>query len=249
MLIDRIKLAKKLAGQMVLSVTRKAAVLASGRSPVTSTCQIPALRAKYDAIGLDPTRGVFVEIGGYDGETHSNTAFLADQGWRGVYVEPIPDFCRQIKARHWLNDVVVEPMAAGDARGRATMHQMGPLTTRSEDTRDAFRGLSWSAAFAARSREVQVHMDTLSAILERNRVPRSFDLMVVDVEGAEEQIIADLLASAWRPRALVIELLDAFPGFENFPETRSSAQRTRVALTQDGYRAHYVDELNTIFVR
>lgn len=43
------------------------------------------------------------QVGGFDGESFSNTATLADLGWTAHYVEPIPDFAAQCENRHRHN--------------------------------------------------------------------------------------------------------------------------------------------------
>src|SRR5471032_2499694 len=91
----------------IKGICRKIAVVLTGRSAVSASCQIPGLRRKYGELGLNPRAGIFVEIGAFDGEAFSNTSFLADQGWRGLYVEPIPEYCRRTRQRHFLNDVSI----------------------------------------------------------------------------------------------------------------------------------------------
>src|SRR5947209_8265810 len=80
-------------------------------------CQIPMLADIYMQHFGYKTNGTFVEVGAYDGESISNTVFLADIGWEGVYVEPIPEHARQAEIRHAGNDVKVFTVAAGDDEG------------------------------------------------------------------------------------------------------------------------------------
>ena len=40
---------------------------------------------------LGPNPGYFIEIGGFDGVTLSNTYLLEQQGWSGLLVEPLPE--------------------------------------------------------------------------------------------------------------------------------------------------------------
>src|SRR5919198_879458 len=41
-------------------------------------------------------RGIFVELGAFDGLNQSNTAWLeAKRGWRGILIEPIPEAYEQ----------------------------------------------------------------------------------------------------------------------------------------------------------
>ena len=152
-------------------------------------------------------------MGAFDGESYSNTSFLADQGWRGVYVEPIPRYFWRMKLRHAFNNVKGENVGIGDASGNSEIKVMGPLSTMNKATAEYYEELSWAKPLARNARTVTIRTEPLEVVLARNDVPHNFNLMVVDVEGGEEMIIRSLLASAWRPRVLIIELCDVHPDF------------------------------------
>src|SRR3982751_5457549 len=94
---------------------------------VSPTCQIPTLAFLYELFFGRRHDGVFVEIGAFDGYTYSNTSCLADAGWRGCYIEPVPssaDACRQ---RHAGNPrIEVAQLAIGAAAGQTTLSVGGP---------------------------------------------------------------------------------------------------------------------------
>jgi FkbM family methyltransferase len=229
-------------------VSRKAQVAARGHSPVPKSCQIPNVRRLYQALGLSATDGVFAEIGGFDGETFSNTSFLADQGWRGLYVEPIQQLCTSIRARHFLNRVTVECAAIGAAAGSTPLHVMGALSTSSNETKEAYAAIDWARGATMAARSIVVPTRTLGDVLSRHRIPEKFDLMVIDVEGGEEAVVRDLLASPWRPNVLIAELNDIHPDFTPFPGLQASAAATRRMILDDRYRQYFADMINTVFV-
>ena len=79
--------------------------------------------------------GTFVEIGAYDGESFSNTSGLADIGWTGHYVEPIPAFAAACAARHSANPAVtVHTLCVGERDGETvSLSPAGPFTSAVED--------------------------------------------------------------------------------------------------------------------
>lgn len=224
-------------------------MLTRGRSKVAQSCQIPDLRQHYQALGLPDRNGQFVEIGGYDGESWSNTSFLADQGWRGVYVEPIPEFARRIRLRHLFNKVTVERVAVGNEEKEIAIAQMGSLTTVNAATEQAYESIEWAKGATEAKKKVVVPMRTLETVLGRNHVPLDFELLVVDVEGAEEPIIDGLLASRWRPRVIIVELVDRHADFADHAEIVGSHAAVRARTRAAGYTEHFSDLINTIFVR
>lgn len=230
-------------------LVRKIAARSSGRSPVSRSCQIPGLREIYDRLGLSATAGTFVEVGGFDGESFSNTSFLADQGWRGIYVEPIPHFCATIRRRHFLNRVTVEPVAIDAAGGRKEFNLMGSLSTGSQETRQAYAGIRWAKGSVARAQTVVVDCEPLATVLARNAIPHDFELMVIDVEGAEEPIVEELLASPWRPKVLIVELIDQHADFAQYTGLVASSRNVRRRLAEHGYGEVFADAVNTVFAR
>ncbi|MFT5223002.1 MAG: hypothetical protein ACI867_001312, partial [Glaciecola sp.] len=56
---------------------------------VEPTCQIVDLAGLLGVIFGEKTDGFFVEVGGFDGVTHSNVTALAKAGWSGVVIEPV----------------------------------------------------------------------------------------------------------------------------------------------------------------
>lgn len=230
-----------------LGFENKRTVIGSGESPVSSTCQIPNLRNLYGELGLQPRSGTFVEIGAYDGESFSNTAFLADQGWRGLYIEPIPVYCAKTRWRHIFNRVTTEPCAISSEAGRANILMMDALTSLSELARESYLQISWARERAEAANKVEVRTKRMTEVLARRRIPKDLELMVIDVEGAEELIVTQLVESDWRPKVLIVELCDLHPDFRSSVAMQESASRSRHALLDAGYREHWADAINTVF--
>ena len=76
-------------------------------------CQIPNLDKIYYKYFGEISTGFFVEVGAFDGESVSNTSFLADSGWKGIYIEPILDYYIQCSNRHQKNNVIVSNLSVG----------------------------------------------------------------------------------------------------------------------------------------
>lgn len=231
------------------ALSGKLGALLTGSSAVSRSCQIGGLREKYAELGLKPGAGLFVEVGAFDGEDFSNTSFLADQGWRGLYVEPVPKFAALARRRHALNKVTVEQVAVTNEPGEMTIHVMGALTTGDLANVEALKSVDWARDHAEHCEAITVRTDTLEALLTRNAVPHDFDLMVVDIEGAEKPVIDQLLASPWRPSVLIVELVDHHPNFTGMPQVCEDHREIRRVMAAAGYGEFYVDEINSVFRR
>lgn len=249
MIIEIAREARLLARMVLRAIKGRASVMSTGEAPVSDSCQLPDVRNKLRGLGLPDRKGMFVEVGGFDGDSFSNTSFLADQGWTGVYIEPVPKFYRLLRARHVFNKVHGENCGIASGHGTAVISMMGALSTMNEATAEAYQTISWAQAEARAKTELTIETRPISDVLAKNEVPTDFELMVVDVEGGEEPIIVDLLQTCWRPRVLIIELCDVHPDFKDKPMLVASHARVRDMLIKTGYTESYVDEINTIFHR
>lgn len=212
-----------------------------------SDCQVRGLDAIYNAAFGNLKRGVFVEVGAYDGQFVSNTSFLADLGWRGVYVEPIPQFAAACAKRHQRNpDVTVVNAAVGKAAGTTELHLAGVLSTKNENFYSAYRNISWAKKLLSH-RKVTAPVVTLNDLLDEHKVPDGFELLVVDVEGGEPDVFAGFDLTRWKPKMLIIELEDHHPDFMKIESIREPIAQLRRYILGAGYTEVYVDAINTIF--
>jgi FkbM family methyltransferase len=212
-----------------------------------SDCQVRGLDAIYNAAFGNLKRGVFVEVGAYDGQFVSNTCFLADLGWRGVYVEPIPQFAAACAKRHQRNpDVTVVNAAVGKAAGTTELHLAGVLSTKNENFYSAYRNISWAKKLLSH-RKVTAPVVTLNDLLDEHKVPDGFELLVVDVEGGEPDVFAGFDLTRWKPKMLIIELEDHHPDFMKIESIREPIAQLRRYILGAGYTELYVDAINTIF--
>jgi hypothetical protein len=92
----------------------------------------PALHdmdGKLDRI-IDRDRGFFVEAGGFDGYTASNTCYLERfRGWRGLLVEPMPELATQARRNRPAANVVQCALVGSDYGESSTTMEFGDLMT------------------------------------------------------------------------------------------------------------------------
>jgi len=218
----------------------------TGYYKVNADCQIPHLDWLYEKYFGQINDGFFVEVGAYDGEYVSNTCALADMGWRGLYVEPVPEFFEKCRARHAGNaGVRVDNMAIGPCKGEVAITLAGPLSSIDRQTTEIFKGLAWAKSLVS-DRRIPVSQDTLDAYLSQRGVQPGFELLVVDVEGYEAEVMSGFDLSVWQPVMIIIELHDQNMEYR---ETMEKNERLAVSLDRAGYVAAYKDFTNTVYVR
>lgn len=179
-------------------------------------------------------RGFYIDIGAQDPVVDSVSLAFYNKGWRGVHVEPMPQYASKLQAAR-PDETVLQVAVSSDA---------GPLSFfEFKDT-----GLSTADINIARRHkesgyecvESQTAVITLDEVLERNAAP-AVHWMKVDVEGFEASVIASWQRSGVRPWIVLIE--------STLPATRSPSHfEWEPLILAKGYRFAYFDGLNRFYV-
>jgi len=189
--------------------------------------------------------GFFVEVGAFDGVTSSNSIGLVRRGWGGVAVEPNDSSAEQCRENYRpYPNVSVEQVAIGQ-RGQRTLvlRSAGTLSSSSLEMNELYQRLHWSKP--ALTEDIQkVKCIALDELLERYS-PNEIDLLVVDVEGTEEDVFAGFSIDKWRPKVIVVELTENHPDFLIFKSSDSAVYRF---ILNSNYVVAYKDSINTVFV-
>jgi FkbM family methyltransferase len=226
------------------------------RSPVIEytvdkECQVENLPAIYKHVFGVRNTGYFVEVGAMDGQSHSNTCGLADMGWNGLYIEATADYARKCYDRHRKNKVQVLRRAISDHTGTLRLHRANALTTADALTEDAYAAMDWSRGSLHHEYE-DVPCTTLDQTLVEFKAPTGFDLLVIDVEGHEQQVLDGFSIDVWRPKMIIIEIQDEHPEFLALPnaaEFVARSKRLRTIIEAAGYSLLYKNMINSVYVR
>jgi FkbM family methyltransferase len=217
------------------------------RYKVSKTCQIPNLDQIYYKYFGELHKGYFVEIGAFDGETVSNTSCLSDCGWKGIYVEPVLEHYVKCLNRHLKNDIVVVNVAVGLEEGIQDIYCSGLLTTLDKNQSEMTSRMKvFNYPEFTKSVCYQMKLETL---LKKYNVSKNFDLLVVDVEGKEREVLESFSLNEWRPKMMIIELVDYHDEFKNnFQTAVEESKKIRSYIQGNNYSEIYRDHINTIFI-
>jgi FkbM family methyltransferase len=162
---------------------------------------------------LDQDGGFFVEAGGNDGFTQSNTYWLERfRGWRGILVEPMQELFEECRDERPDATVVRAALVPSDFDGDTVRMRFADLmSTVSGTHEDADRTelgtiTGWRDAY-----EAEVPARTLSSILDETGAPE-VDLLSLDVEGYEPSVLRGLDLDRHAPRWILVEVHDIAAG-------------------------------------
>lgn len=181
---------------------------------------------------------VYVEVGANEPRNMSLTASLYDMGWHGLLVEADPDLAA-VLASERPRDQVVHAAAAAKS-GELTFYRVPGSGLGTLDLSEA--QAAQARGFAVQ--ETRVPALTLNQILQEFlESTQSVDIhaMSIDVEGAEDQVLAGLDLQIYRPWVMCIEAVE--PG-----TSRPTHQRWEKSLKNAGYREVAFDGINRWYV-
>jgi len=134
--------------------------------------------------------GTFVDIGGYDGLTGSNTAFFEQRrGWSGLLVEPVPAHLERARAARRCPCL---GLAVGPEEGEADFLEVASGYTQMSGLSQSYDpALLQKVRANPRHRETTTRIRTrpLSALLKEHGLMDP-DFISLDIEGAEESVLA-----------------------------------------------------------
>jgi len=211
------------------------------------TCQIDSLWFLYEQYFSAKTNGIFVEVGGYDGLFVSNSWGLANAGWTGHLIEPNPQMAQRCREAHSRNkNVSVTEVAIGPVGVKSIdLHLAGTLSTANPVLFEEYKSVEWAKQSLVGSSTIRVNCITLDEFIEENQIPIGFDVLIVDVEGFEAEVFAGFTLAKWRPKMIIVELVNTHPDLET---TRKSDAQLQMAVADAGYQVAFKDMINTVFV-
>jgi len=145
--------------------------------------------------------GVYVDVGGWDPDEDSVTRLFYERGWRGIDIEPVPDFAAKFRRRRPHNEVV-EAVITDQGTDEVVLHRFG--TSGLSTVKDELAERHVEAGLAGE--DIAVPARRLDDVLGGSSlVGDTIHFLKIDVEGAEAQVVRSVDLQRWRPWVLVIE--------------------------------------------
>jgi FkbM family methyltransferase len=180
-------------------------------------------------------QGFYIDVGANDPNQDSVTKAFYERGWRGINVEPVPQWFERLeKARP--RDVNLQ-LALGAEPGEITLYDIPDTGLSTAEKKFVERH---EAERGYQSRELRVKMDTLSRVCERlHLAPIHF--LKIDVEGAEKAVLQGADFGKIRPWIVLVEA--------TLPNSQEQSYSDwEPLLLNAGYDYAYFDGLNRYYV-
>lgn len=169
--------------------------------------QITNLNDLYiEHIGYIPD-GRFVEVGAFNCINWSNTLCLVIAGWSGVSIEPQPDPFAECMELHKDNPkMILENCCIGRENGKTKLYLGGSNTTIVPEMVDLYNDIGqFRGSGLDKKKFIMCDVFTLDFILDKHSWKPRFEVLVIDVEGAELDVLAGFSLSRWMPKMAIVE--------------------------------------------
>jgi FkbM family methyltransferase len=180
-------------------------------------------------------RGFYIDVGANDATVDSVTRFFYEQGWRGINIEPVGQWYKQLEQQR-PRDINLQ-LAAGAEQGEFLLYEIPDtgLSTTSKTIAEQHKTLRGLEAV-----ESTVKVRALTDICQDYHVA-PIHFLKIDVEGAEKQVLEGLDLTLIRPWIILVE--STLPGTEE-----ESFADWEPALLAADYAFVWFDGLNRYYV-
>jgi len=183
------------------------------------------------------SKGCYVEVGANDPTLHSISRGFYEIGWSGLTIDPVHEFIHAHRQQR-PEDTQVEAAITDAGVEEVVLHQISGTGLSTLDDFTAARHLKsgWDA------RDVTVPARRLDEVLQaQGWADKPVHFLIVDVEGAEQSVLASIDLTQWRPWILVIEATQAL-------STEPAFQSWEPAVVAAGYSFKLFDGLSRFYV-
>jgi len=194
------------------------------------------------------TNGTFVEVGANDGKKGSFTYNLANIGWNGYYCEPIPRLYKLCELNHKNNkNTKVIPYGCGEKEEILQILDADTLSSIDDTTVNLVKKLPWAKGYFNNSNKISINIKPLNSILKENNIT-NIDLLVIDVEGFEENVLKGFTIEKYNPTIIIIEISDTHPDFINNQDIMNKFKRIRKYFVDKNYKLLGNDIVDNVYL-
>lgn len=178
--------------------------------------------------------GFYIDIGAEDPIANSVSYAFYERGWRGVHVEPTPEYAARLREER--PDETVLETAISSVTGDLVLYEIPDtgMSTADREIAERHRAKGFTV------RDITVTSLALHELLDRFG-DRPIHWLKIDVEGMEQAVIEGWRPSGVRPWIVVVESTE--PNSQ-----RQNHQGWEPLLIELGYQFVYFDGLNRFYV-
>ncbi|MFK7968051.1 MAG: FkbM family methyltransferase [Rickettsiaceae bacterium] len=178
-------------------------------------------------------KGFYVDVGAHDPDQLSVTKYFYQRGWRGINFEPLVKYHERLKQKRPEDKNINKAVS----NKKEILSLYVPMK---RDTLSSFDKNIISKIFSNNIEEYKVETVTLTEVFQELKI-KEIDFLKVDVEGAEDKVIAGLDFNQFRPKIIVLEFLSLVD--------KNGEKKFGPIMKENGYILGTSDTLNHYYYR
>jgi len=186
---------------------------------------------------LDVPQGGYIDVGASVPVLDSNTFALYEKGWRGIAIEPIPDY-NDAWQKFRPYDILLNA-AVGGVESNLTLHIYDDAPQSSSASVDVQKHLEGAGLRV--TRKITIPTLSLNDLINKYFAKKTLHLVSIDVEGMEKDVIQSLDLKSNRPWVIVLEA--TLPG-----TSRPNHHSWESYILNSGYWLTYFDGVNRFYL-
>lgn len=179
-------------------------------------------------------RGFYVDVGANDPVIDSVTYAFYSRAWRGINIEPVPEFYQQL-CRERPFDINLG-IAAGNFVGEQNLYLI-PESGLSTFDQGVAKDLEPKGRTYTQQVVQVVPLDTIFA----QNATETIHFLKIDVEGFEDEVLQGLDLRVWRPWILLVEATKP-------SSSELSAMQWEASVLEADYHFVYFDGINRFYL-
>jgi len=182
-------------------------------------------------------QGSYLDVGASSPVLDSNTYALYEKGWRGVAIEPIPDY-KDSWEKYRPHDILINS-AVGSSKKNLTLHIYDQAPQCSSASKDV--QIHLESAGLQKTRTLTVSVLSLDDLVNKYFLQKVLHLLSIDVEGMEKEVLQSLDLRVNRPWVVILEA--TLPG-----TSKPTHHAWEPYLLNNGYLLTYFDGVNRFYL-
>ena len=121
------------------------------------------------------------------------------------------------------------------------------LSSIDDTTVNLVKKLPWAKGYFNNSNKISINIKPLNSILKENNIT-NIDLLVIDVEGFEENVLKGFTIEKYNPTIIIIEISDTHPDFINNQDIMNKFKRIRKYFVDKNYKLLANDIVDNVYL-
>ena len=190
----------------------------------------------------DKCDGFYVDIGAMDPVEHSVTKHFYDKGWKGVNIEPNPIAFKKLNEQR-TRDLNLQ-IAVSNITGKISFNAFQKNNVDTGLGLSSTKNIDYSDIPNVESEffvPIEVDCITLDELHRRYNIPKDYDFLKIDVEGAEYDTLSVATFENYKPKIIIVEATLPLTQITNYDQWEHF-------ILNAGYEFVYFDGLNRLFI-